>query len=114
MHLVFSAEIFWLKKSPELGTPNFLISEQFQEEKVCNIERLVLGLQPERPFTRVSEPSSPESLKKSQKEPFRGSTQNRERKNYLPPPPESKIELWTSKSTVDIQILENTGKSYLP
>ena len=28
-----------------------------------------------------------------------------------PPPPESKIELWVPKSTVDTQILENTGKS---
>ena len=34
--------------------------------------------------------------------------------NYLPPPPESKIELRVPKSTVDTQILENTGKSYLP
>ena len=34
--------------------------------------------------------------------------------NYLPPPPESKIELWLPKSTVDTQILENTGKAYLP
>ena len=34
--------------------------------------------------------------------------------NYLPPPPESKIELWVPKSTVDIQILENTGQAYLP
>ena len=34
--------------------------------------------------------------------------------NYLPPPPESKIELWVPKSTVDTQILENTGTSYLP
>ena len=34
--------------------------------------------------------------------------------NYLPPPPESKIELWVTKSTVDTQILENTGKSYPP
>ena len=28
--------------------------------------------------------------------------------NYLPPPAESKIELWVPKSTVDTQILENT------
>ena len=28
--------------------------------------------------------------------------------------PESKIELWVPKSTVDTQILEDTGKSYLP
>ena len=34
--------------------------------------------------------------------------------NYLPPPPESKIELLMPKSTVDNQILENTGSSYLP
>ena len=34
--------------------------------------------------------------------------------NYLPPPPESKIELWIPTSTVDTQILQNTGKSYLP
>ena len=35
-------------------------------------------------------------------------------RNYLPPPPESKVELWVAKSTVHTQILENTGKSYLP
>ena len=34
--------------------------------------------------------------------------------NYLPPPPESKIELWVAKSMVDTQILENPGKSCLP
>ena len=34
--------------------------------------------------------------------------------NYLPPPPESKIELWVPESTVDTQILEDTGKLYLP
>ena len=34
--------------------------------------------------------------------------------NYLPPPPESEIEPWVPKSTVDTQILESTGKAYLP
>ena len=31
-------------------------------------------------------------------------------KNYLPPPPESRIELWVPKSTVDTQILEKHRK----
>ena len=43
-----------------------------------------------------------------------GSPQRQGTQNYLPPPPESKIELWVAKSMVDTQILENTGKSYLP
>ena len=33
--------------------------------------------------------------------------------NYLPPPPESKIELWVPKSTVDTQILENTQENHI-
>ena len=44
---------------------------------------------------------------------FTGESQGAQ--NYLPPPPESKIELWVPKSTVDTQILKtHTGKSYLP
>ena len=34
-------------------------------------------------------------------------------RNYLPPPPESKIELWVFKSMVDTQILEKTHENHI-
>ena len=43
-----------------------------------------------------------------------GTGVHRERKTIHHHRPRAKSELWVAKSTVDTQILENTGESYLP